>query len=263
MKKSKLSIIICAILVLVFVVMSFAGCSGTKRSVDKEYEYNTEIITNENAPVEGDADVTAITGFVEDNEQKLLTLPYTIPDTGLVVTAVGKYTGPYIESGVNEEAENALAIVIKNTTDKVVSYSSIEVQLNDKEVRTFSPTNLPPNQSTLSFPINKVISYDDVKQFTVNDTLVVPTDSLPLLEGKVGVDFKDGEFIITNLTNENLGDVYVRYKNFSEGNVYLGGITYSVVVNEMTAYETKKVAAESYSEENSIIISVESIIPLT
>ncbi len=261
MKKSKLSIIICAILVLVLVVTSLAGCGG-KRKVDKEYEYNTEIITNENAPVEGDADVEAITGFVEDKEQKLLTLPYTIPDTGLVITAIGKYTGPYIESGVNEEATDAFAIIIKNTTDKVVSYSSIDVKLSDSELRSFSPTNLPANQSTLSFPINKSIDYSAVTQFTVNDALVVPTDSLPLLEGTVGVDFKDGEFIITNLTGDNLGDVYVRYKNFSDGNVYLGGVTYSAMVTEMTAYETKKVAADNYSEENSIIIAVESVIPV-
>lgn len=259
MKKSKLSIIICAILVLVFVV-SFAGCG---KGVDKEYEYNTEIITNENAPDDGDVVVDDITGFVEVKDQKLLQLPYTIPDTDLVVTAIGKYTGQYIESGVNEETKDAFAVIIKNMSDKVVSYSSIEVQLSDKEIRAFSPTNLPPNQSTLSFPINKVISFDDVTKFDVIESLVVPTDSLPLLEGKVGVDFKDGEFIITNLTDENLGDVYVRYKNFAPGNVYLGGITYSVVVNEMTAYETKKVKADSYSEDSSIIISVESVIPLS
>lgn len=258
MKRSKVSVSIFTSLVLVLVCFSliFSGC---KTGVDKEYEYNTEIMTNENAPVQGDADVEAITGYVEDAEQKLATLPYEIKDTDLVVTSIGKYTGVYTESGANEEASNILAMVVQNTSDKVVSYSSATIEYDEDKTFTISPTNLPAHQSVLVFSTGESIPYEDVKKFECIDSMAVMATELPLLKDVVGVDFVDGQFVVTNLTSEDLGEVYIRYKTFTEGNTYLGGITYSVMVPDVKAYETYKVDAEDFNEDTSIIIAVENL----
>ncbi len=259
MKKNRTSIILLTsvILVLVTITAVLSGCGG----VDKEYEYNTEIIANENAPVNGSPEIDKLTGYVEDKEQDFVELPYAIEDTSLEVISIGSYTGPYVENGATEEVEDVLAIVVKNTSDKVVSYSSITVEYAEGTACSFSPTNIPSNQSALVFTNMETVPYKDVTSFVRTDSMEVLADSLPMLEDKVGIDFKDGKFIVTNLTNENLGDVYIRYKTISDGNAYLGGITYSVVVSNVEPYETYKVDAENYDVENSMIIAVENVTP--
>ncbi len=253
MKKSIVSLLCVISIVLVSVL--FAGCGG----VDKEYEYNTDIISVENSPVEGEPEIEKITGFVEDTEQTFVELPFVVDDTGLEIISVGSYTGVYSDGADGSEAENALALIVKNTGDKVISYSTFTIEYASDKFATFSPTNLPQNQSAIVFVNNIPVDYKEVKKFECTDSMCVPTDELPLLEDVVGVDFKDGEFIITNLTKNDLGDVYVRYKSCSAGNTYLGGVTYSVMVEDLQGYETKTVKGDNFDPATSVIIAVENI----
>ena len=258
MKKSKVSFSLFTVLVLVLVCISvtFSGC---KLAVDKEYKYNTEIISNEKAPVEGEADVASITGYVEDAEQEFVTLPYAVKDTELVITSIGKYTGEYTEISASDNVEDILAIIVENKSDKVVSFSSLTIAYADEKTCSFTPTNIPAHQSALVFTNGETIPYADVQKFECVDSMAVMAKDLPLLEGVVGVDFVDGQFVVTNLTSDNLGEVYIRYKNFTEGNTYLGGVTYSVMVPEVEGYETYKVDAPYYDENTSVIIAVENM----
>lgn len=243
--------ILAVMLVALMLVSTLAGCG-----VDKEYEYNTEVISLENAPKEGDADIEAITGYAEDSKQELLELPYAIGDTGLEITSIGKYTGLYTDNGENTEVTDILGLVVKNTSDKVVSYSSIQFEYAKDKQCTFNATNLPSQQSVLLFTSVKPVQYDDVKKLELIDSMAVPADSLPMVEG-VGVDCKDGEFIVTNHNKEDVGDVYIIFKNTIDGNVYLGGITYSVEVFDLKGYETRKVPAENFDAEKSVIVAVQ------
>ncbi len=250
MKKFKSILVF--MLVALMLASSLAGCG-----VEDEYKYNTEVISVENAPKEGDAEVENITGFAEDTKQKFLELPYAIGDTGLEITAIGKYTGVYTDSGADTEAKDILGLVVKNTSDKVVSYSSIVFEYAKDKQCTFNATNLPSQQSVLLFPNTEAVQYDDVKKLELKESMAVPADSLPMVEG-VGVDCKDGEFIVTNHNKEDIGDVYIIFKNTTEGNVYLGGITYSVEVFDLKGYETRKVPAENFDAEKSVIVAVQS-----
>lgn len=260
MKNFKLSNImrVVAVLVLVLVItMVSVACSG---GVDAKYQYNTEIISLENSPVSGDPVIEEITGFTEDKKQDFLELPYMVGDTNIQIVAVGSYTGPYVDNGTYEDVSDVLAIVITNTSDKIISYSNFTVEFAKNLKCSFSPTNIPAHQSALLLPLENAVSYDDVKKFEVTDSMQVLSNTLPLIAGTVGVDYKDGEFIITNLTGNNLGDVYIRYKNVSSGNVYLGGITLSEVVKDVQSYETYMVEVERFDPETSVIVSVESIV---
>lgn len=259
MKKSKVSVIFSLVIVLVLVVVLTACGKG---GVDKEYEYNTEIISNANAPVEGEPNIKEITGFVEDSEQEFLELPYDIGDTGMQIVSIGKYSGAYTDANANKEVKDVLAVVVKNPTEKVISYSNFTMQYCDEFKCTFTPTNVPKGQSVLVFAVKNAeeaqsVSYADVEKLECVDSMAVTSDSLPLLEGTVGVDFKDGEFIVTNLTRRDLGDVYIRYKNAGSGNAYLGGVTYSCVAFDLKGFETQKVPAENFNAETSVIIAVE------
>lgn len=259
MKNNKLSIILCAAvaLVLVAVIVIVSACS--MRGVDKEYEYNTEIIKNSNAPGAGTVDVESITDFTPDLEQEFISLPYTVKDTDIEIVAIGSYTGDYMESKLSKDVDDDLAIVVKNNSSQIVSYSSITIDCGNDKICTFSPTNLPSNQYSLVFPNSDAVSYADVTKFECTDSMAVMTDSLTMLNGTVGVDYKDGEFILTNLTGDNLGDVYIRYRNCTPDNIYLGGITNSVVCKGVEPFETYKIPVDNFSAETSVIVAVESI----
>lgn len=250
------SIIFCAVCFVLVSVM-LTGCG--KNSVDEEYAYNTVIETNENKPVAGEAEIEKVTGFVEDKEQKLLKLPYAIENTDLEITAIGKYSGIINENGTTDEVNEVLAIVVKNKSDKIVSFSSITALYDSDKTTAFNPSNLPSQMSSLVFTSTPYVEYIDVKKFEVTDSMAIMSDSLPMLDGTVGVDYKDGNFIITNLTSEELGDVYVRFKNCSDGNVYLGGATFSVMVPDVMPYETYTVPAQNYTEGTSVIVAVENM----
>ena len=254
MKKTKLSIIICIVMALVLICAT--GCAG---GVDKEYEYNTEIIKNSNAPSSGDVDIKSIEYFTPDFNQNFVELPYTVKDTDIEIIAIGSYTGDYIESELSKDVDDDLAILVKNNSKQIISYSSITVDCGNDKVCTFSPTNLPSGQCSLVFPNSDAVSYADVTKFECTDSMAVMTDSLAMLDGTVGIDYKNGEFILTNLTGENLGDVYIRYRNCTEDNIYLGGITYSTVQKGVEPFETYKIPVDNFSTENSVIVSVESI----
>ncbi len=254
MKRNRVSSIIFLIISVVLVAAFFTGCGG---SVAEEYQYNTVIETNENKPVEGEPEIESITGYVEDNKQKFLELPYAIENTDLEIVSIGKYT----DENISEETDKELlAIVVKNNSDKVVSFSTFDVQYDTNLYTSFSPTNLPAGMSSLVYTEAPYIAYEDVKIFEISNPMAVMSDSLPMLDGTVGVDFKDGNFIITNLTGEDLGDVYVRYKTCGSGNVYLGGTTYSCMAADVKPYETYTVPAEYYVEGSSVIIAVENYI---
>lgn len=257
MKNNKaFAVFTACVLIFMCVVLSLAGCG---KGVDEEYQYNTQIEINENKPVEGEADVTAITGYVEDTEQKFLELPYSVKDTDIEIVSIGKYSGVYSENGTNDEVKDVLALVVRNKSAKVISYSNFTMKYDTDKECSFSPTNLPGNQSSLVFTGAEPVAYKDVKKLEYVDSMAVMSEKLPLLEGVVGVDYKDGKFVVTNLTGDDLGDVYIRFKNSTDGNAYLGGITYSVLVPDVKAYETYVVDAEDYDEATSVILAVENI----
>ena len=236
----------------------------SRTDVAPEYKYNTKIEISDNAPDEKDPEIKSISGYTEDNTKSLLKLPLSF-DTKygdsnvniLDIISIGKYSGEFeAEDGV-KQVTDVLAIVVKNPSDKALSIASLTVTYDDNKQCSFSPSNIPAKQSAIIMTNNDTVSYKDVKKFDCTLDYAVAQDELPLIKDKVGVDFKDGQCVITNLTSENLGDVYVRFKKYTNGNVYLGSKTYSVYAQNVQPYETYTVDAPEYSDDNCVIIAVE------
>ena len=228
------------------------------------YLYNKEIVINKNAPSAQNFEVGTVKGYVEDNEQKLVSLPKTFTvksgdsSVELVeITSIGKYTGMFIESEESIECKDALAIMVRNPSDKYISVASIKVKYDNDKDCVFTPTNIPPKCSAIVMSTEAPVNYSDVKMFECSLEFGVPQNDMNMIKDKVGVDYKDGTFIITNLTSEDIGDVYIRFKKFTEGNVFLGGKTYSVFTRDVKAHQTHIVDAIDYDENTCVIISVE------
>lgn len=259
-KKQLIGIIALLVILVILAVIIFGG---GKRKVDKEFEYNTDIVSLDNTPLPQEPDCSLVEGFVEDTEHSFVKLPFEIKDTTLVVTGIGKYTGRNFEIYDGEDVTDIFTIVVKNNGDKYISYSNINVEYAKNKVCSFVITNIAPGCTAVVFSNSDAVPYADVTDFSVLDKTFVTTDSLTMIEDTVGVDYKDGQFIITNLTGNYLGDVYVKYKHVNKGNVYIGGATFSTRVEDVNPYETYKVDVTNFDLEDSLIVAVESFIPIT
>lgn len=250
MNKKTIILVASLLLVIIIATVLLIIFFSPKQSVDKKYADNTSIIENTLKPQSGTVDIEKIEGFTQQTVS-YIDLPFSIPDSGIEITKIGSYS--------DKNNDDTFAVIVKNNSDRVISYSSLSFTTNKGEL-TFSPTNLPNGVSSLIFPENSDIKFSDITEFKFKDKLVVNSDNLSILDSKVGIKYQDGNFVLTNLTSENLGSVYIRYKKITEGNAYLGGETYSVVQKNVEPYETYFVPCADYDAEKSVIISVESII---
>lgn len=250
------------IMALFLLILSLTACGNTtppkRTAVEEKYAYNTEIIHNPNAPVDAAVLIKDIKGYTEQKIYKVK-FPRKIADTHLYVESVGSYTGPYFEDMSMEPCENVFAAVIRNDSDKVISYSSFNIIYGDDDhVKCgFHTTNLKPHCTALVLSDDKTVTFDKVLYFQPNEPMEVLADSLTMLGGTVGVSYSDGKLVVTNLTAEDLGTVYIRYKMFGDGNVFLGGFTGSVIVENVSAFETYEADAGIFNPDTCEIICVE------
>lgn len=290
MKDKKTLIIIVATIVTIAVLVGAIFMSSDKNKnnqnnyngrteVADEYKYNTSILTNEKAPTKGDAVISSIDGYTEVTDQTFLKLPYEVTKDGekvYEIISIGKCNGTFYDGEVKRDMSDSLAIVVKNTTDKVVSISNVSFVYADGKECTFTVSNLPPEKSALVFAdvtevkegeeqnvIIKDVPFSDVTKIKVSANQAIMTTNLPLLADKVGVDYKDGKFIITNLTGDNLGQISVKFMMCADNdaNIFIGGNTCAVYQQNVMPYETYLVDAKSFDPDKSTIIAVESYKP--
>ena len=251
------------ILAATLVILSLSACNTMttppkKTAVDPEYADNTEILRNPNAPVNAAVLINDIEGYTEKSIPKTK-FPRKIADTHLYVDSVGAYTGAYVEDMSMTECKDVFACVIRNDSDQLLSYSSFNIIYGDDEsVKCgFHATNIKPHCSALVLSDDKNVKFDVVLYFQPNEPMEVLSDGLTMLDGSVGVSYKDGMLVVTNLTENDLGTVYIRYKMFTGGNVYLGGFTGSIMVENVKAFETYHVDAGVFNPDTCEIVCVE------
>lgn len=247
------------LLIILCILLSIAAAGCSSQTQQDAYSDNMSILTNPAAPHAGDADISAITGYTESIPDELQ-LPYDIPDTDIRIVSVGSYTGGYIEDKSGDKCSDVPAVIIRNTGDMVISYACITVKYGDGEDDTtsFIPTNIPAGCCAAVLSSDKELSVKDMKSFDIAGASQILSDKLTVLEGKAGVSYEDGAFIVTNLTDGDLGEVYIRYKYITPGNCYLGGLTCTVNTEPLAAHATQKLYV-SFDVENCAIIAVESI----
>lgn len=263
MQKSKVSTmsrrtVIIAVLALLTAFLLF-GCSQTGGNSDSDHSDNTVILSNPDAPDSGDPDISAIAGYTEKTVDGITT-PAAVTDFDLDIVSVGSFSGRYIEDRGVDNCENIPAIIVRNKSDKVVSYADISVLYGegDDDITSFIPTSIPAGCSALVLASDKELTFDKVKAFRILDMRSVTSDALTMLDGEVGVSYSDGAFFVTNLTDEKMGEVYVRYKYITPGNCYFGGITFSVNTEPLPAHKTQKLYA-SFDVGECVIVAVETV----
>ena len=193
-------------------------------------------------------DINKIEGYTpaKSNEEGLvanMTLPYSIPNKNLDILSIGQYEGKFVEDGSDDKKDNVLAIVVKN----IGTSKSIK----------FIFTNLKAGSSALVMESTGEVNFNGEDKYVYISSNVNTEDSTSLMEDKIEVTTKDKNITVKNLTNKNLNTVYVYYKIVTDGNCYLGGITYRAKFENVKGEKSVTADTLHFSNKNSEIIKIE------
>ena len=208
-------------------------------------------------------DINKIEGYTpaKSNDEGLvanMTLPYSIPNKNLDILSIGQYEGKFVEDGSDDKKDNVLAIVVKNTSDKTISSGEIKLRKRgtSKSIK-FIFTNLKAGSSALVMESTGEVNFNGEDKYVYVSSSVNTEDSTSLMEDKIEVTTKDKNITVKNLTNKNLNTVYVYYKIVTDGNCYLGGITYRAKFENVKGEKSVTADTLHFSNKNSEIIKIE------
>lgn len=208
-------------------------------------------------------DINKIEGYTpaKSNEEGLVAnmiLPYSIPNKNLDILSIGQYEGKFVEDCSDDKKDNVLAIVVKNTSDKTISSGEIKLRKigTSKSVK-FIFTNLKAGSSALVMESTGEVNFNGEDKYVYVSSSVNTEDSTSLMEDKIEVTTKDKNITVKNLTNKNLNTVYVYYKIVTDGNCYLGGITYRAKFENVKGEKSVTADTLHFSNKNSEIIKIE------
>lgn len=208
-------------------------------------------------------DINKIEGYTpaKSNEDGLvadMTLPYSIPNKNLDILSIGQYEGKFVEDGSDDKKDNVLAIVVKNTSDKTISSGEIKLRkIGTSKSIKFIFTNLKAGSSALVMESTGEVNFNGENKYVYISSSVNTEESTSLMEDKIEVTTKDKNITVKNLTNKNLNTVYVYYKIVTDGNCYLGGITYRAKFENVKGEKSVTADTLHFSNKNSEIIKIE------
>ena len=254
MNRNTIIVLLCAI---IFVIALVIGVSLRKIDNSSVGEKNTaQHATAEDYQDVGDSNLKSISTNQkgkEDAWSKMTDSEYNLS----MEVVEGGYTGAFVEDGTNDEVKNVLAIKFTNDGNKPVQYAEYVFGINSEPV-SFKVTNLLPGESCLVQEMNR-------RKYRKNDVLelstrvVINVDELPSAQEQVLViDNSDDTLTLMNLTNQEIQNIKVFYKNYDKSlGCYLGGVTYSGTVESIVAGESITVAPEHFVSGSSVIMGSE------
>lgn len=189
-----------------------------------------------------------------------ISLPYNIEKKNMEILSIGQYSGKFLEDGSDTDKENILAIVVKNTSDKVIDYGEITMKISGKSgTLKFKVTNLKPGASALVMESSGEVEFNTQDRYIYIGSNSNTIKSTSLKEDEVAITTKGNKITVENLTDKNINKVYVYYKTVSPGNCYLGGVTYRLKLQNVRSGKSVSAESRHFSNLSSEIIKVETV----
>ena len=190
-----------------------------------------------------------------EDQQEAASFPLALQYTTLVVEALSSYDGPWLENGSEENVMGVAALLVHNTGTIGIEYARISLMQNGQEM-IFDATYIPPKGSVLLLEENKS-PYCDAPVTQCRYRTVIPGD-FDMSQREVRIEEEGlGSLKVTNLTEEPMHCVRVFYKHHEgQSDLYVGGITYSVVIPDLQPGETRIVTPYRYACGYALVVAV-------
>ena len=207
---------------------------------------------------------------------KPATLPSTLPprppvtqpedaEAKLRFTQYGRFTGLYMEDGRDEYVQGVVALYVTNTSDEYLEYANVKCDVNGQEA-VFVVTGLKPNSSAWVLERNRLTineeNINDVTMTHLSDQSSFKDDNADRASDLI-VKLQSGYLTAYNNSGKDKKSVYVYYKKqFTsageyQNGIYLGGITYRVLLGDIKNGETVQAIAGHCTPQGCEVVRIE------
>ncbi len=175
------------------------------------------------------------------------------PETDdLTCLEYSSYTGTFPEDGSGRQVENVAAMLVYNGTGEYLDYAKVECDIGYK-TGTFVITGLPPGERVWVLEQN-AMTLEEGESFQArpcedpayDDDAILSTESL-------SVKAEGNTLAVTNRTDKTLKNVAIYYKTILPDGSYFGGITYMLVIGDLSPGQTVTKQADHYGSESRIV----------
>lgn len=185
----------------------------------------------------------------------VITLPYTIPGTSLVIQRVANYDGIYLEDGTNSDITDVAMMLLYNSGTEPVEYANCTLVYDDKTLQFIASAIPAGGRVAVQEATKESCASGDLTLCTVDIALM---DKMDMSEGSVKVeDNGDNSLTVTNLTEQDIVTVRIFYKYYlADEDAYVGGIAFSAKLSNLKAGESVVVTPTHYASDGSVIVMV-------
>lgn len=188
-------------------------------------------------------------------EIPVISFPYSLSGSDLVVEQITPYDGYFIEDGSDKSISGVAAIVLTNNGGDL-EFAGIGISQGTRSL-AFSASQIPAGATVIILEQNgAAFSSDPYYSATATTT---PVDSFDMSKDLVTVkDNGKNALTVTNISDQTLSEVKILYKNYlPDDNVYVGGITYTITLADLEKDTSVEVSANHYDSNYSVVVEVE------
>lgn len=180
-----------------------------------------------------------------------------ITNADLQVIDYGSYSGKFVEDGTDEKVEKVAAILVKNTTEQFIEYGTITADFGGKSA-VFEISGLPAGKAVWALERNR-LTVEETDTFTYLDQVTSQGSDVVTSDERISLECYDGSVSVTNNSDIGITSVRLYYKTIHTDGNYLGGITYTVVIENLAPGKTEEIQAGHYLAEGSEIVRMDCV----
>lgn len=184
-----------------------------------------------------------------------ISFPYAIGGTNLVVQQISPYSGYFLEDGSDRGVDNIAAIVLTNNGE-ALDFAGIGIAQGENSY-AFSGSQIPAHSTVIiQEQSGAVLAAGDYHSCTATTT---PSSGTQTASDRVQItDNGNNTFEVANLTDATIPEVTVYFKNYlPDEDVYVGGITYHITVNDIAPGTAVDVNSGHYASGYSVIVDID------
>ena len=186
-------------------------------------------------------------------EKNMVQFPFRVPGTALTVEYLAAYDGAFVEDGTDREMTDIMAAMVYNSSDREIEEATVTLE-DGQQTLEFYTRCIPAGARVLvlerSAALYRSATYATCTAMTAeNAQMALTPQQLQIRETGMGT------LTLTNLTGETMKQITVYYKTCApDGSFYLGGITYTVQVEDLRPSQTVTLTPYHYAAGYSSII---------
>lgn len=173
-----------------------------------------------------------------------LSLPYTLPTSGLVVEALVSYDGIYWEDYAQDTVSQVTALMLYNPMERMVEFGAVILEQNGKQLYFFVYC-LPPGSRCLVLEKHRQpFSEEAIIQCR---ELNIRWNYQDLKRNELDYLGFGQNLTVTNRTSQQQKHVTVWYKHYvGDKGYYLGGVAYSTHLFRLNPHEQRMLTPTYY-----------------